>query len=330
MDPTIEYFDQRDVCVKLEAVAGTDPVINPAVDGFRFYDGSCDTEFQKIEKKADRRFWGGHSFRTANRRAWIEGNVDLYPPSAPGVVGPTGSARAERLLLPAAFAVTRDLANKVTRYNPISRAIVAAWSRYYWGGEILNVESGSHVVSAVKMAIDDCFSMKVRLQGTYPPILEAVPPPVPVDETLSVVSTWDNSIALLSTVDGAVEDLNLWCRELSWDSGSDVKTTPWTSKRLTGHTGRMPTAKCILIRPKNSDINLHTVRDANRLINLSYRTYESSTKVGLYSEHGVRMQIDTIKRTNVDGYAAYEIAGPCIPSSAGGDEVYIAFGDDTP
>lgn len=329
-DPTIEYFDQRAVLVKLETLADTDPVLSPATDGFQFFDGSCDTEFDKVEKNPDRPFWGGKPFGVANKRAWIEGNIDLFPPTTPGAAAAAGSAHASRILLPAGFAETKVLASKLVRYNPVSNNIAVAWSRFYQGGEILNVQSGRHTLSAVKTAIGEGMSAKARLQGIYTSVPEGVAPAVPVNERLSVVSSWDNSIMLLSTVDGLVDDLVLWGKSLSWDSGSEMKTTEFTGKRLTGHSGRTPTATAVFVRPKKSDIDLYAARDAGRLITLSYRTYEDETKVGLYSEHGVRMQIDTIKRTDVDKYYAYEISGPCIPSATGGDELYIAFGDTTP
>lgn len=329
-EPNIEYFDQRAVLVALETVPDTDPVLSAATDGVMFYDGSCGTEFDKKERTPDRPFWGGRPFKVANKRAFIEGTFDLFPPATPGVATAAGNALCERILLPAGFAVTKTLATKLTRYNPISRNIVAAWSRFYQGGEILNLQSARHTLSAVRMAIDEGMSAKARLQGVYDTVPEGVAPSVPTDDTQSVVATWDNSVAFLSTVAAGVTDLELRAKSLEWDSGSDLATTQFTGKRISGHKGRTPTAKCLLLRPRDSDINLHTLRDANGLITLRFRTYESNTKIGLYSEHGVRMQIESIARQDIEGYYGYEISGPCIPSSAGGDEVYIAFGDTTP
>lgn len=329
-EPQIEYFDQRAVLVKLEAVADTDPVLDPATDGIRFYDGSSGTEFDKKERAPDRPFWGGRPFKVANKRGFIEGTFDFFPPSAPGAAGATGNAQCERILLPAGFAVTKTLLSKTTRYNPISRNIVAAWSRWYQGSEVMTLQSARHMLSAVRMAIDEGASAKARLQGVYTSIMEGAAPAVPTVDTESTVATWDNSVAFLDTVDGVVTDLELRARSLEWDSGSDLATTQFTGKRISGHKGRTPTAKCLLLRPRDADINLHAVRDANRLITLRFRTYESDTKVGLYTEHGARMQIDTITRTDIEGYYGYEISGPCIPSSSGGDEVYIEFGDTTP
>lgn len=329
-EPTIEYFDQRAVLVKLEATPDTDPVLDPALDGVKFYDGSCGTEFDKKERTPDRPFWGGRPFKVANKRAFIEGTFDLFPPASPGAAGAGGSALCERILLPAGFAVTRTLASKLTRYNPISRAILASWARFYQGGEVLNLESARHTLSAVRMAIDEGMNAKARIQGVYDTVPEGVAPTVPTNDTESTVATWDNSVAFLSTVDGGVADLELRAKSLEWDSGSDLATTQFTGKRISGHKGRTPTAKCLLLRPRDADINLHAARDAGRLITLRFRTYESNTKVGLYSEHGVRMQIESISRNDIEGYYGYEISGPCIPSSAGGDEVFMAFGDTTP
>jgi hypothetical protein len=329
-EPQIEYFTQRGVLVKMEAIANTDPILDPATDGIRFYDGAAGTEIEKKERTPDRPFWGGRPFKAIKKRAFIEGTFDLFPPTTPGAAGATGNAFCERILLPSGFAITKSLPSKLTRYNPISHNIPAAWSRFHQGGEVLNLQSARHTLSAVRMAIDDGMSAKARLQGNYDTILEGVAPEIPVNETESTVATWDNSVAFLSTVDGDVTDLELRCKHLEWDSGSEVTSSMFTGLRLNGHKDRTPTAKCLLLRPRNADINLTTVRDANRLITIRFRTYESNTKVGLYSEHGVRMQIENIQRQDIDGYYGYEISGPCVPSSTGGDEVFIAFGDTTP
>lgn len=325
-EPSIEYFDQRAVLVKLESDVDTDPTLSPSDDGFTFYEGSCGTEFDKVERNPDRPFWGGSPFRVANKRAFIEGSIDLFPPATPGTTG----ALAKPLLLPAGFAEVLNVSTKLARYNPISANIKASWARFYQGGEVLNLASARHSLSAVRMAIGEGMSAKVRLQGGYDTIPEGVAPSVPADQTQSVVATWDNSVAFLTHVGGTATDLELRCKHLEWDSGSELQTTQFTGKRLSGHKGRTPTAKCLLLRPKDSDINLHAVRDANGIIELRFRTYQLDTKVGLYSEHGVRMQIDSIDRQDIEGYYGYEISGPCIPTSGGGDELFIAFGDTSP
>ena len=47
---------------------------------------------------------------------------------------------------------------------------------------------------------------------------------------------------------------------------------------------------------RDSDINLHAVRDSEHIIDLRFRNYEDDAQDALYSEHGVRMQIDQIQR----------------------------------
>lgn len=81
---------------------------------------------------------------------------------------------------------------------------------------------------------------------------------------------------------------------------------------------------------RDSDINLHAVRDSEHIIDLRFRTYEDDAQDALYSEHGVRLQIDQIQRQDIEGYCGYQITGPCIPSATGGDELYIEFGDTSP
>jgi len=329
-EPQILYFEQRGVLVKIESVADTDPSMTPTDDGVLLFDGSSGTEFDKIERNPDRPFWGGKPFKVANKRAFIEGNFDFFPPAAPGNAGATGNAVCERLLLPAGFAATKVALAKTTRYNPISSAIPASWAKWYQGGELVTVQSARHVLSAMRMAIGEGANGKVRISGAYTVIEEQAAPTITTNDTQSVVATWDNSVAFLDYAAGSVSDLVLRCKSLEWDSGSDLAQTEFTGKRISGHKGRTPTAKCLLLRPRDADIKLHAVRDANGIINLRFRTYQDATKVGLYTEHGVRMQIEQITRTDIEGYYGYEISGPCIPSASGGDELYVEFGDTTP
>lgn len=325
-EPRIEYFNQRGVLVKLEAVADTDPVLAANADGFTFYDGSCGTEFDKIERNPDRPFFGGDPFRVANKRAFIEGSIDLFPHATPG----TTSNLAKPIILPAGFAEAQSVPNKTTRYNPISTLAPAAWSRFYQGGEIINLQSGRHALSAVRMAIGEGMSARVRMEGVYTTIVEGVAPAITTDDTQATIATWDNSVAFLDCAELSVSDLVLRCRSLEWDSGSELKTIQFTGRKISGHTNRKPTAKCLLLVPRDADINLHAVRDAGHIIELRFRTYEDDTQDGLYSEHGVRMQIEQIQRTDIEGYFGYDISGPCVPSDSGGDEVFIAFGDAAP
>ncbi len=322
-EPQILYFNQRAVLCKLEAVADTDPVLSPSTDGFRFYDGSTGTEFDKIERNPDRPFWGGNPFKVANKRAFIEGNFDLFPPAAPGTTG----AHCKPLILPAGFAEVLSVPNKTARYNPISSAIPAAWSRFYQGGEEVTVQSGRHNLNAIAFAIGAGASANVRMQGTYTTIPEQAAPNVPTNDTQSIVATWDNSVAFLDYAPGTVSDLPLRMRSLSVDLGADLATTEFTGKRISGHRGRTPTATAVLLRPRDSDINLHAVRDAGGIIEVRFRTYESDAQDAHYSELGVRMQIEQIQRQDIEGYYGYQISGPCIPSASGGDELYIEFGD---
>ena len=65
------------------------------------------------------------------------------------------------------------------------------------------------------------------------------------------------------------------------------------------------------------------MRKAGTYITATMRVKNSDNR---YTEFGIRGLIRDINETDIDGDYGWEITGPCIATSAGGDEFYIAFG----
>ena len=123
-------------------------------------------------------------------------------------------------------------------------------------------------------------------------------------------------------------DILVWAKELSIDIGSQIGTKEYTSHKSTQINDRQPTFSLRIARTALADFNPWTVRDALSIITARIRTMV--TDPGLYTEIGIRGQIENINEVDIDGDLGWELTGPCIASNTGGDEMYIEFGDTTP
>lgn len=339
--PSLDWFKKRALLIKAESTEGTDSVPVAATDGFRLFDGSSTTEFDKIERPMDKAFFGGDPFGTANRRAKIEGEFELYPPATPGGAS-TSDADAARVLLPAGMAVVKNLGAKTSIYSPISSAIPTVTAYWYHVDSLLKVTGARANLSGLALEIGQRFKAKAMIQGDYTSV-DAAAMAAPVLPTkVPVVASARNLRATLSTlVTGAtastagtpLANLLVWAKSLSIDFGNDLKHKEYSSLSVNQISDRKPTFTMKLARTDiTNDFNPWFVRDNGIVLTARVRLFENAgtpgaTLTGLYSAINIRAQIENITRTDIDGDYGWELTGPCLPSSAGGDEFSIEFGD---
>ena len=335
--PALDFFNRRAILIKAEATEGVDSLPVPATDGFQFFDGSASTEFDTVDRAADKPYFGHNAFVVANRRATIQGTFELYPPDTPGGAS-TSSAFAERVLLPSGMAVVKDLPNKTTRYNPISSAIPSATAYWYHTGTLLKILGARGNISALGIEIGQRFTGQASLMGEYAEVTGvALPNNVVVPGHVPVVSSKRNSELILSTlVRGATAgsastplvDLHTWAKALQIDFGNQLAYREYTEHGVAGITGRQGTFTLRLAKTDiTDDFNPWFVRDEGIILQAAYRLYEDDSKDGLYSELGIRGQIEQVTPTDIDGDYGFELTGRLIPSDSGNDEFYIGFGD---
>lgn len=324
--PELENFTNRAIAVKLETTEGTDSVPTAGTDGITLFDGNCGTEFDPVERNNDRPFMGGRAFGVANKRAFIEGDFEIFCPSAPGAAGATGQSANHALLLPGGFTIVRNLGAKTSQYNPISTGISSA-SAYYWHNDHkVEVRGARSQLSSLMMQIGERFKGRMRLQGLYDLFEEDALPAITTYNTVPVISDWQNSSSKIS-VTGGVTDLVTWMKSLAVDLGSALSSRQYTGKQKNGITARTPTFTIRMARADLSDFNPWAVRDAGTIITASYKLQETAV---LSSELGIRGQIENIQPTDIEGDHGWELTGRCIPSNSGGDELYIGHADSTP
>ena len=340
--PALDFFKKRALLVKAEATEGVDAAPVGTTDGFRFFDGNSSTEFDKVERPLDKSFFGSDPFSIANRRARIEGNFELYPPATPGAAS-TSDADCAKVLLPGGMAVTKDSVNKITKYNPISSSIPTATAYWYHTGTLIKALGCRAELSALAIQIGERFTGHANLMGDYTEVSSASAPSVTLPSKVPVTANARNMRTFLSTLDkGATEttvatplaDLLVWGKSLSVDFGSQLAHKEYSSLAVNQISDRQGTFSLRISKTDiTADFNPWFVRDNGIVLEARVQLFETAGATpatvlsGLYSELGIRGQIEQITPTDIDGDYGWEITGPCIPSDTGGDEFYIGFGD---
>jgi len=342
--PALDFFKKRNLLVKAESVEGTDSTPVGATDGFRLFDGSSSTEFDKVERPLDKTFFGGDPFAIANKRAKIEGEFELYPPATPGATA-TSDADCAKLLLPAGMAVAKDVDTSTTRYNPISSNIPTVTAYWYHVRRLIKVLGARVDISSLAIEIGQRFKANATIQGDYVDWATAAMPTVTLPSKVPVVASARNMRTTLSTlVKGAtastagspLADLSVWAKSFTINFGNSLAHKEYSSKSVNQISDRQPTFTLRLATTDiTNDFDPLFVRDNGIILLPTVKLYEvsgapSAALTGLHSILSARCQVENVTPTDIDGDDGWELTGPCIPSDTGGDEFFIAFADDTP
>lgn len=322
--PELDFFTKRGVVGKLEVTEGTDSLPLPNTDGLLLLDGSWGTEFDTVERPVDRPFFTNDPFSVVNKRGFIEGQFELFSPALPG----TEPAECDVLLQTGGMVREYDAVNDETIYWPKSSAIPSGTFKFWQVDYKLSLLGARTALSALTMAIANRFTGTARVQGTYASVVKEVVPAIALYDDVPPVLTFDNSETWFTDVTGAGSPILLWGKELTLDFGTELATKEYTSKKVNGISGRAPTFTLRIARTDLTDINFIALRDAGNIITARIRHQEGG---GLFSELGIRGQIEQVTPEDIDGDMGLNITGRCIDSSAAtalkGDGFWIKFGD---
>lgn len=321
--PDLDFFTSRAVAIKAQPLPGTDPVPTSAVNSFQLLDGKSTTAFDKQQRNLDRPYLGNQRYGVTNKRATVEGTIEIIPPVNPGDVT-DGKTTTGLVLAAAGMVETYDPVTFKTFLKPISRAIPAVAARWYHAGTRLNVQNARANMTGFGIPMDDRFKAAMVLQGAYTQ-MEEVAMPTDWDYTEFLDPTFvtpENSLFEFGLVDGSITALANWGKSLTVDFGNTLTQKRYTTLRRTDVAGRAGTFNCLVARPAKADFDLWALRDAGTLITMTYKLIEAD---GRYSQMYAQGQLDQITDTNVDGDRAVQLTGVCIPVT-GNDEFNAEFG----
>ena len=300
-------------------------VLSAATDGIRFYDGQSGTDFDSLEENRDKAYFSGNEFTTYNHRAFIEGFTHLYPPTTPGAAGAAGTPDCHALLLISGMTQVLDAPGSTTRYKPISSNIPIATAAFYHAGTLKQPYDARANISSLSMEIGNRARAQARVQGPYDAVAETPVPSIPVPETFGPVIEAANSTMRITQYPGGVASgaLPVRGKALTIDFGSKVASKEYTEYRETAIDDRLATFNFRIARTALGDFDPFAVRKAGIYIAATMRVKNADNR---YTQFGVRGLIRDINEVNIDGDYGWEITGPCVATSAGGDEFHIQFG----
>lgn len=320
--PDLRRFDQRGILIGAAGVA-----LVAGDDGLLLLDGSAETNADRIERNIDTPYLGAKPGSMKNHRATISGNIELTPPTVPGHAT-NGVASTKRALLCCGIAQTLTALSRVTRYTPISDSLPLSDALWYHAGQFLDVQDIAGDLSELKMEIGERFSAKVSYEGTYAALAETALPTIDLTEFPEpTVATYDNSTLILNSLgDAAITDLHLRAKKLQASFGNTKGVKEYTEFKKGSITKRDGTFTMLIAVTALGDFNPDAIKRSREYITAEWMTREAD---GRYSLLGIRGQIDSWKKADIDGDDGFEISGPCVPSSSGNDEIWIEYGDNT-
>jgi hypothetical protein len=322
----LESFTNRGVLVKTETTEGTDAAPVEATDGLMLLDGSSGTEFDKVERSIDKAFFSGNEFAVANRRAFIEGDVEIFPPDAPGDAV-NGISHQDAVLKAGGMARTLDATNGTTTYNPISSSFESVTAYWWHVDHHLEVLGARANITGLMMAIGQIAKMRMRLQGSYDQMeKEALPTNIVLPDFVPQALESDNSVTTIASVDGTtVASMNLWGKSISIDFNNSLAQKEYTEAKFNTISDRLATWSLQVARADLDEFNPWQLRDDGVLmegdITQTYVDLDLSVKLAF------RGQIESVETVDIDGDLGWQLSGPCIASSAGGDEFFLEYND---
>lgn len=320
--PALNFFRRRAIAAAIQAVAGTPETVNPATHGFRMYDGRSGIEVDENPDNPDRPFFSGEDFAASNERAFVEGEIRLIPPSAPG--DPTnGIPEVDVVLRAAGMARTLNAGARTTRYTPISQDFKMVTAHWWQSGLFKEIFDARGLLNEIMLEIDRRARATARLQGYIDDLEEDDVEAVTVPSSVGPVMSAANSRQRLR-VDGGTW-LHVWSKMLGIQPNGQLQSDQYTEKRENSIDDRVAAWTSTIARTALADFNPRNVRLNGNIIEIQTRLYSSN---GLYVELGIRGKVRTYAEAEIGAQKfGWELGGPCLPTSSGNDEFYIEFGD---
>lgn len=314
MAAPIVLFERRACTLKTEVTYDTDPVPTGAANTFQVIEGSVKIVADKLTRNLDRTYLGARPFNLVKRRAEFEGQFEVCGAAVPGSGTPL-----DAIMRACSFGLTSvAVAPTSDTFRPVSTAFSSSAIYFEWAGLLFKI-TGFRGAIEVTQEIDQRTMATVRGLGqielanvteasiaglTYAAFQN---PPVVTKETWAV------------TIGGIAVNV----QSLRWSQGQNPELFHGSEMREVSYTAREVTGTLRMFKELFATFNPFTQANGEtRLALVSTLTGGAGKNL---TQTFAEAQFEFPQPTSINGAAGYEIPFTAVPTSAGNDEVALAF-----
>lgn len=320
--PPITRFDQRKIASAMQSALGSPEAVDPALHGWRLYNGQSQLEVDFSDNATDSPFYQGADFEVSNERGYIEGEARLTPPAHPGDAT-NGVPECDVLLRTAGFARQLNPLTRETIYTPVSEDFEAATHEFVQSGLHTMLVDAQTSIQEIELAIGQkARATGVRLQGHVEAFDQDDIGAVVVHEGIGPTMQKSNSRQRIVVNGGS--PLAVWAKKHGLQLNVSMTTEEWTEHGQT-MIPRAPAWNVQIAKTDLADLNPRTLRRDGAVLGITTRVTGAS---GLFVELYTRGKLRDFSQADVNGNMHFTLGGPT-RVNAGDDDCYIKFGDET-
>lgn len=320
--PKPTRFDQRKIASAIQDTLGTPEVIDPALHGWRLYNGQSQLEVDFVDDNPDSPYFQGDDFAAANERGYIEGEARLTPPVQPGHAT-DGIPECDVWLRTAGFARTLNPLTRETIYTPVSEDFDTATHKFEQSDLLTELFDAQTSVQEIALEIGQkARATGVRMQGHVAEFDESDLGDVIVFEGTGPTMQKSNSRQRIVVNGGS--PLATWAKKHGLQLNVAMTTEDWTEHGQT-FIPRKPAWNIQIAKTALADLNPRTLRRDGAILGITTRLTGAT---GLYVELYTRGKLRDFTQADVNNNMHFTLSGPT-RVGAGDDDCYIKFGDAT-
>lgn len=314
MPAPIVLFDRRACVLKTEAVYNTDATPTGAADTFQVIEGSLRVVAEKLERNIDRTYLGARPFKLIRQRAEFSGQVELVGAAAPGSGTPIDAC-----LRACSFGVTSVPATSDT-FAPVSSSFSSSTLYFEWAGVLFKVTGLRGQLSDVTQEIDGRTMATFNGMG----LIDLAANPTEASIAGITLASFQNPAVISKdtwalTVGGVAVNAS----SLRWSQGQEPQLFHGSELREISYTQRAITGTLTLFKELLATFNPFAIAAAESPVAVVSTLTGGAGKNLTQTFAAAQFELPT--PTNLNGAAGWEIPFTAIPSSAGNDEVTLAF-----
>lgn len=304
------FFRLKQIWLKLETVAGTDPVPTAALNAVLTQNLQVTIDGDKLERVIDRVFFTANPFVLINRRCSVEFDFDMIGAATAGLTAPISP-----VLQACGHSETLVAATSST-FAPVSSAVKSATIYFYWFDNLININECRGSVS-FDATINQWPKGHAKFTGLF-----AIP--TTGTNTAGVTTSFQDPPAVtLLTMMLSVNSVVVNAKMFTFDEAANITIHEGSEYKDILMTNRAPTGTCRFYYPGQAVFDLFALASNHTKVPIVCSIDGGATKKVTITIPNAQFTMP--KFVEIDGTVGMEAQFNALPSTAGNDEYTIAF-----